>query len=137
MLGPWCNGRLKVRPIEKWTKQCGEHISVIGIAADETKRIARNTKPNTLLPLVKYGTTEKEAFSICEKASLLSPAYSGGTERLGCWFCHNQRIGELHRLRSEHPALWKKLLTLDADSPVTFKPNKTLHDFDKRFEFEK
>lgn len=136
LLGPWCNDRLKTKPIEKWAKQCGEHISIIGIAADETKRIARNTKPNTLLPLVKYGITEKEAFSICEKASLLSPAYSGGRERLGCWFCHNQRICELRRLRCEHPVLWEKLLKLDADSPVTFKPNKTILAFDERFEHE-
>ena len=134
--GPWCNSRLKTRPINKWNKQVGEHISIIGIAADETKRIARNAKPNTLLPLVQYGITEKEAFSICEKASLLSPAYSGGRERLGCWFCHNQRIGELRRLRSEHPALWEKLLALDADSPVTFKPGKTVATFDDRFQRE-
>lgn len=134
--GPWCNDRLKVTPIKSWQKQAGEHTAIIGIAADEIRRIARNTKPNTVLPLVDYGITEKEAFTICKKADLLSPAYSGGRERLGCWFCHNQRIDELRRLRSEYPELWQKLMLLDKDSPVTFKPRKTLDDFDKRFEGE-
>ena len=134
--GPWCNDRLKMRPMNKWKKQYGEHISAIGIAADEVRRIARNTKPDTVLPLVEYGIAEKEAFTICKKADLLSPAYSNGRERLGCWFCHNQRIGELRRLRREYPELWKKLMRLDKDSPVTFKPKSTLKAFDERFEGE-
>lgn len=134
--GPWCNDRLKTRPIKKMQKQFGEHISIIGIAADEYRRITRNSKPNTILPLVEYGITEKEAFAICKNADMLSPAYNGDRERLGCWFCHNQRIGELRRLRSEYPLLWQKLMVLDRDSPVTFRPNNTLCDFDKRFEGE-
>jgi len=134
--GPWCNDRLKMRTMKKWKKRYGEHISAIGIAADEVRRIARNTKPDTVLPLVEYGIAEKEAFTICKKADLLSPAYSNGRERLGCWFCHNQRIGELRRLRREYPELWKKLMRLDKDSPVTFKPKSTLKAFDERFEGE-
>ena len=124
-------------PIKKWNKQAGEHISVVGIAADEVKRItARRNEPNTLLPLVDYGITEKETFDMCRNADLLSPAYNNGRERLGCWFCHNQRIGELRRLRSEYPELWEKLMRLDKDSPVTFKPKNTLKAFDERFEGE-
>ena len=122
--------------MNKWKKQYGEHISAIGIAADEVRRIARNTKPDTVLPLVEYGIAEKEAFAIFKKADLLSPAYNNGRERLGCWFCHNQRIGELRRLRSEYPELWEKLMRLDKDSPVTFKPKNTLKAFDERFEGE-
>ena len=134
--GPWCNDRLKMRPMNKWKKQYGAHISAIGIAADEVRRIARNTKSDTVLPLVEYGIAEKEAFAICKKADLLSPAYNNGRERLGCWFCHNQRISELRRLRNEYPELWEKLMRLDKDSPVTFKPKSTLKAFDERFEGE-
>ena len=136
LMGPWCNDRLKIRPIKKWQKQAGEYTSIIGIAADEEKRIAKKTSQNSVLPLVDYGITEAEAFDICKKADLLSPAYNGGRARLGCWFCHNQRIGELRRLRSEHPLLWKKLMELDRDSPVTFKPGKTLREYDERFQCE-
>ncbi len=133
LLGPWCNDRLKIR---NWQKNAGEYMPVIGIAADEEKRIARKTAQLAALPLVEHGITEAAAFDVCRKAGLLSPAYDGGRERLGCWFCHNQRVGELRRLWKEHPALWDKLMTLDAVSPVTFKPDKTLRDFDSRFRRE-
>lgn len=108
----------------------------MGIAADEKKRIGRKTVQGKFLPLVEYGVTEKQAFEICERAGLLSPAYNGGRMRLGCWFCHNQRISELRRLRKEHPELWLELLELDKESPCTFKPEKTVHDLEKRFSEE-
>lgn len=134
--GAWCNSRLKVRPIKKWQRMAGEYTSVVGIAADELKRINRKTERDNLLPLVKYGITEGEAFKICEREGFLSPAYNNGRTRLGCWFCHNQRIGELRRLRKEHPELWKKLLALDEVSPCRFTIRSTVRQFDERFERE-
>lgn len=134
--GPWCNSRLKVRPIEKWQKTAGEYTAVVGIAADEVKRKDRETVSGKLLPLVQYGITEAEAFEICTRGGCLSPAYNNGRTRLGCWFCHNQRISELRRLRNEHPELWARLMELDAVSPRTFKPDRTLAYFDQRFACE-
>jgi 3'-phosphoadenosine 5'-phosphosulfate sulfotransferase (PAPS reductase)/FAD synthetase len=136
LFGGWCNNILKTAPIRKWQKQIGEYADIIGIAADETKRIARNAVKGKVLPLVDYGVTEAEAFDICMNAGLLSPAYNGGRVRLGCWFCQNQRVGELRRLRGEHPRLWNKLMALDTDSPVSFKPGKTLKYYDGRFSQE-
>jgi 3'-phosphoadenosine 5'-phosphosulfate sulfotransferase (PAPS reductase)/FAD synthetase len=136
MLGPWCNSRLKVRPIEKWEKTIPPHVTIVGIAADEAKRINRAVVTGKILPLVDYGITEAEAFSICRRAGLLSPAYSGGRQRLGCWFCHNQRIGELKRLRKEYPHLWSRLLAMEADSFHTFKPRMTLSGYEERFTAE-
>lgn len=130
---PWCNSKLKVEPIKKWEKQAGDHQSIVGIAANETKRIGQKTVNGSLLPLVQYGIIEAEAFSICQREGLLSPAYNAGRKRLGCWFCHNQRISELRRLRREHPELWEKLLALDAVSPVRFKQEHSVADFDRRF----
>ena len=136
LLGPWCNSRLKIRPIQKWQKDAGDYVSIVGIAADEEKRIVRATVKGAVLPLVDYGITEAEAFDICRKADLLSPAYNNGRERLGCWFCHNQRIGELRRLRLEYPDLWLRLLEMEKDSFRTFKPGKTVSDFEDRFSRE-
>lgn len=65
------------------------------------------------------------------------PAYKDGAKRLGCWFCHNQTIGELQKLRSEYPELWQELIRIDQDSPVTFKPRRvTVADLDTRLERE-
>lgn len=117
-------------------KTQGEYKSIVGIAADETKRIKRQTVKGAVLPLVDYGITEAEAFEICKKHDILSPAYNNGRARLGCWFCHNQRVGELRRLRAEYPQLWEKLLVMEKDSRITFTPKKTLRDYDSRFEAE-
>lgn len=135
-IAPWCNDRLKVNPIKKWQKEIGECIAIVGIAADETARINRKTERNNMLPLVKYGITEAEAFDICKKEGLLSPAYSCGRTRLGCWFCHNQNVNELRRLRKEYPYLWHRLLLLDKVSPCKFTIRTTVEQFDKQFETE-
>lgn len=134
--GPWCNTRLKTRPMKAWGNGIGKYKQIVGIASDEEARAEKDTVKGKILPLVDHGITEAEAFDICRRADLLSPAYSKGRCRLGCWFCHNQRVGELRRLRKEHPTLWRKLMALDKESPVTFKPGKTLHDYDERFSFE-
>lgn len=133
---PWCNSQLKVNPVEKYHKRCGEYISIVGIASDEPKRIVRARKKGQILPLVDYEITEAMAFDICCKAGVLSPAYDGQRRRLGCWFCHNQRKSELRRLHKEYPQLWGKLMRLDADSPFKFRPDATLHDIDDRFTWE-
>jgi 3'-phosphoadenosine 5'-phosphosulfate sulfotransferase (PAPS reductase)/FAD synthetase len=134
--GQWCNDRLKLNPMRKYLKSLGPVEEVVGIAADETERIRKATVERKILPLAEYGITEAEAFEICKKYDLLSPAYSKGRRRLGCWFCHFQRVGELRRLRSEHPELWSKLLLLDLVSPVSFRPKRSLQSFDYHFACE-
>lgn len=134
--GAWCNSHLKVRPINKWQKQAGKYKAVVGIAADEPARINRKTERDNLLPLVDYGITEAEAFKICAESGLLSPAYRDGRTRLGCWFCHNQRIAELRKLRKEYPELWRRLLELDEISPCRFTMRSTVKQFDERFAME-
>ena len=131
--GSWCNNYLKLAPINRGLKTVGEHMQVLGIAADETRRISHKTNQGKFLPLVEWGITEAQCFEICRREDLLSPAYNKGRKRLGCWFCHNQRISELRRLRSEYPELWAKMLVLDKASLVRFKPDKTLTEFDRRF----
>lgn len=87
--GPWCN-KLKMMPINQfWGGISGEYMQILGIAADETKRIGHKTNQGKFLPLVEWGITEKQCFDICQREGLLSPAYSKGRQRLGCWFCHN------------------------------------------------
>lgn len=131
--GAWCNSHLKVRPIKKWQKLAGEYTAVVGIAADEEKRIHRKAEKDNFLPLVEYGIVEAEAFTICKEAGCLSPAYRDGRERLGCWFCHNQKIASYKQLRKEHPELWARLLELDAVSPCRFTQRSTVKEFDERF----
>jgi 3'-phosphoadenosine 5'-phosphosulfate sulfotransferase (PAPS reductase)/FAD synthetase len=135
--GQWCNSDMKMSAIRKYFRSVGEYQEIVGIACDETKRIETKTVRGKILPLVDYGITEAMAYDICEKAGLLSPAYKQfNRQRLGCWFCHNQKIGGLKLLRKKHPDLWGWLLEMQADSSVSFRPNATVFDLDKRFENE-
>lgn len=94
-------------------------------------------KKDIVLPLVQIGWDEALCGLEAQYMDMLSPTYADGNLRDGCWFCHNQGIAQLRRLRHNYPDLWEKLLKLDDDSPVTFKPDgHTVHDFDRRFQLE-
>lgn len=130
--GAWCNSRLKMGAIKK-IKING--IEYIGIASDEPKRF-KVLRDNKLSPLLELGWEEDLCGLWCKYSDLLSPDYETGC-RGGCWFCHNQGVDQLRHLRKNYPEHWNLLLKWDKDSPVTFKPNGiTVHDYDKRFEYE-
>ena len=137
VLGPWCNSRLKMAAVKLANEQSQSNFQILGIAADEPKRIERHSKrDNVILPLVEIGWTEAMCREWCEQNDLLSPIYTTAT-RGGCWFCHNQGVDQLRLLRKNYPELWALLLKWDKDSPVTFKPDgHTVHDFDRRFQAE-
>lgn len=110
-------------------------IQYLGIAADEPNRF-HNLTDKKRSPLVEAGWTESMCRDWCEANDLLSPIYTTST-RGGCWFCHNQSVGQLRNLRKNYPDLWALLLKWDIDSPVSFKPDgRTVHDFDARFAME-
>lgn len=112
-------------------------VSYVGIAADEPLRIKKHIdKPDKVLPLVQIGWDEALCGLEAQYMNMLAPTYETG-ERDGCWFCHNQGVAQLRRLRRNYPDLWALLLKWDSDSPTTFKPDgHTVHDFDRRFEAE-
>ena len=80
--------------------------------------------------------TEEDAMNWCIENDLRSPTYDD-SKRGGCWFCHNQSVEQLRKLRKNYPDLWELLMKWDLDSPVTFHADgHTVHDFDRRFEAE-
>lgn len=131
--GPWCNSRLKQSALQKIGKSC---VQYIGIAADEPNRF-HNLTETKRSPLVEAGWDEAYCRKWCEENDLLSPIYTTAT-RGGCWFCHNQRVGQLRLLRKNYPDLWELMLKWDEDSPVTtfHADGHTVHDFDRRFQLE-
>lgn len=129
-MGQWCNSRLKVHPLN-----LVHGIHYLGIAADEPNRF-HNLTETKRSPLVEAGWDEAYCRKWCEENDLLSPIYTTAT-RGGCWFCHNQGVGQLRFLRKNYPDLWAMMLKWDKDSPVTFKADgHTVHDFDRRFQME-
>ena len=110
-------------------------VQYVGIAADEPNRF-HNLSDTKISPLVEIGWTESMCRKWCEENGLLSPIYTESA-RGGCWFCHNQPVGQLRALRRKYPEHWKLMLKWDSDSPVTFgSRGRTLHDYDRRFQLE-
>lgn len=126
--GAWCNSKLKVSALNKIDKNA---VSYIGIAYDEPKRF-KVFSDKKISPLVQAEWTEKMCHDWCAEHDLLSPIYTTAS-RGGCWFCHNQSVEQLRQLRKNYPEYWGLLLKWDNDSLISFKPNHTLHDFEKRF----
>lgn len=131
--GPWCNSRLKQNILSSVVQK--DAIQYIGIAVDEPSRFhVLSGKKRS--PLVEAGWTEADCRKWCEGNGMLSPIYTTAT-RGGCWFCHNQGVGQLRLLRKNYPDLWALMLKWDADSPVSFKPDgHTVHDYEERFALE-
>ena len=133
--GAWCNSDLKMAAIRKAVKSTRSAIQYIGIAADEPNRF-HNLSETKKSPLVEARWTEADCRRWCEENDMLSPIYTTAT-RGGCWFCHNQGVGQLRLLRKNYPELWALMLKWDSDSPVTFHADgRTVHDFDERFALE-
>jgi len=129
-MGQWCVSGLKTCILKKLAKP--DVVQYIGIAADEPNRF-HNLTDRKRSPLVELGITEAMAREMAESLDLLSPIYTQSA-RGGCWFCHNQSIGQLRLLRKQYPEYWALMLKWDSDSPVTFKPDgTTVHDFEERF----
>lgn len=139
----WCK-ELKRTPMQKPLAQPqneGQKINIVhyvGIAADEPLRIVKHIdKKDMILPLVQIGWDEDLCGLEATYMDMLSPTYSDGQLRDGCWFCHNQGVDQMRRLRHNYPDLWAKLMQLDLDSPVSFKADgHTVHDYDERFQAE-
>ena len=131
--GAWCNSAVKMPPLKVLEK--GDKIIYIGIASDEPNRF-HNLSDTKRSPLAEAGWTEADCRRWCEDNDLLSPIYTTAT-RGGCWFCHNQGVGQLRLLRKNYPEYWALMLKWDRDSPVTFHADgHTVHDFERRFQLE-
>lgn len=140
IIGAWCNSRLKINVINKYLSNFQEQITqYVGIAYDEPNRyyklLLRNkSKVKNRSVLYEQKIKEIEAFNICEKYDLISPHYSLGGFRGGCWFCVKQSHADLYDLWVYYPKLFYRLLELEKESFNSFLSNTTLCEMNKRFE---
>jgi len=119
-----CARVMKWEPMTRYAAQQGEHRFMLGIATGEARNIIA---PNISL-LLRYGLTTDDARSLCEAHDLLNPLYAH-FKRLGCVRCPKQGREALHSVAELEPAKWDWMLRHDNDSPVTFKPGKTLKEY--------
>ena len=132
------NRECKIKPIHDFYKQFkgSEIVQYVGIASDEPKRLKR-LKNNQISLLDKYGYTEGMAKAKCLEYGLLSPIYSGGGNRGGCFFCMNVKLKDFAKFKLAHPSLWDDLLRLGKTPNLCsygFKYGKTIEEIDERID---
>lgn len=140
-IGAWCNGRLKLDPINNFIKgiikEFGAVTEYVGIASDEPKRLERykelKTENHKYITLADLGISELQAMEICKQHDLLSPKYSNSF-RGGCWFCPKQSMWDLYQLYRNYPEYFNILEEMEKDSFNSFKPNKTIKQIREQFE---
>lgn len=141
LIGAWCNGILKLDPINNFIKgiikEFGAVTEYIGIASDEPKRLERykelETENHKYITLADLGISELQAMEICKEHDLLSPKYSNSF-RGGCWFCPKQSMWDLYNLWKDYPEYFNILEEMEKDSFNSFKPNKTIKQIGEQFE---
>lgn len=139
VLGAWCNTRLKVDVINKYLNGIKDEVTqFIGLAYDEPDRYERLMKSDTVKRhkrsvLFEQEITENEAFEICKRENLLSPHYSLGGFRGGCWFCTKQSYADIYNLWLMYPDYFSTLLDMERESHTTFFPHSSLYEMDNRF----
>ena len=137
----WCTQKLKDQPRDKYLKELRkkyEVIEYIGIAADETRRQSRecNRKPNVRLPLVEWGMTEADCLAYCQERGYNWGGLYQKFSRVSCWCCPLQSLKSLRILYRDFPELWEQLKKWDAMTWRPFRPDYSVIQLEKRFDFE-
>ena len=136
------NKSIKVKAIHDFYKKLKEdYVEYVGIAADESERLARlDSQPSKISLLAKYGYTEQMAADLCRQHGLMSPVYKFSL-RGGCWFCPNARKSQMKHLRENYPELWEKLLRLEEEPGLIGNiwntlSRKSIHQMEEQFFWE-
>lgn len=114
----WCSGEWKRRPLHGWSDEHGYNIQLLGISADEPRRIRDDL--TVRYPLVEANIHRPECIRIIQRAGLDVPRKSS------CWFCPGQRIAEWRGLYMEHPELYERAIALEDNASERWGRQVTL-----------
>jgi hypothetical protein len=90
-------------------------------------------------PLIEYDIDEKTALKYCYDRGFSWGGLYEFFERVSCFCCPLQRIGELRNLRIHKPNLWQKMLEMDKpliSQGRDFKSGKSVHALEFKFSQE-
>ena len=109
---------------------------MIGYAADESKRIGR-LGGNKQSILVTLGIKEAEVFDICKRNNLLSPVYTTGLFRDGCFFCPNAAKAQRVFIKRNYPLLVEEIYSGIEMSPWVLEKDNFLNNWVEEYKKDK
>ena len=129
MLRRWCTKYLKTNIIEKHYRGALV-VNLIGIAADEPKRIRQDQKKR--YPLVEWGMTESDCLSYCRSRGFYkSPCAYDVIRRVSCFCCPLMNLSQISYLIHHRPELWDKIVQLEKEIGEPFKEKGTKYYIDR------
>lgn len=138
----WCTRCLKFDPIKQYLKQYKNYevVEYHGIALDEIHRTKKNKGRNIKYPLVKWKMTEKNCLEYCYKHGFNWSGLYEKFDRVSCYLCPLQRLGELKVIYKDYPHLWQKMKELDKRSirrfNRKFRADYSIEELEKKFNKE-
>jgi 3'-phosphoadenosine 5'-phosphosulfate sulfotransferase (PAPS reductase)/FAD synthetase len=113
-------------------------VSAIGFAADEKHRATRSNSSSEKLktyPLIEWGITEEKALQYCYDKGFLWGGLYTHFDRVSCFCCPLQKLGDLRRLRKHYPELWLRMLDMSSQLGQNrgFRDYTTVQDLENRF----
>ena len=114
----WCSVRWKREPVHAWAAAHEFDVQLLGISADEPRRIREDT--GVRYPLYDEDITRRECQRIVQRAGLEVPTKSG------CFFCPGQALVDWRRLYNEHPELYERAALLEDQASKAHTKHATL-----------
>ena len=121
----WCTS-VKLVVIRRFIRETlklkkGECVHLIGIAADEPKRL--KPREDARYPLAEYGITEARALEICRENGIFMPGESfyDHASRLSCFCCPFTRVKEAVALYKHRPELWQYIKDLEKATGMAWR----------------
>lgn len=133
----WCT-REKMVSIRRYLKPIPNAVSCVGFAADEIDRVGSFNGLNIVQrhPLIELGIDEAQALTICKQHGFDWGGLYDHFNRVSCYNCPLQRIGDLKILRANFSDLWSHMLDCDSRMPdhnPGFRGKISLSQLDARF----
>ena len=135
----YCTRELKNNIIDRYFRELRktyEIVEYVGIAADEPER-----ERDKNYPLITWGMTEADCLKYCYDRGFTWGGLYEIWDRVSCWCCPLQSLGDLKKLRDNRPKLWADLKDMDSrirEKAILpyFKWQLELSDIERRFEVE-
>lgn len=145
----WCGGRCRWGTTEKLIsldRYCEKKNAYcyVGIAADETKRLAKERKEYKIFPLNEWEMSEADCLNFCRQRNVRWEEYSEQSstgfvdlydilDRVSCWCCGNKNLWELRNIWFYLPKYWDELKRLQSLTDRPFNHKGTIFELEQLF----
>ena len=134
----WCTYLLKQQLINRHLRRYNNAIEYHGITTDEAYRADKNQDGrNIQYPLIDWKMTGQDCLNYCYDKGFRWDGLYDKFNRVSCYLCPLQRIGELKILYTHYPELWEQMKRLDKKSIEQFNRQFTdrysIEELENRF----